>query len=79
MYGVTRQIEQSPSAIAAEFLHANPKLAAQSIVVTCSGQDAPRLREVHICMDRDLNPRACSADAARGACRAATLIVPPIR
>ena len=76
---VTRQIEQPPGAIAADFLHANPKLAAQSIVVTCSRQDAPRLREVHICLDRDLNPRACSADAGRGACRAATLIVPPIR
>jgi ribonuclease T2 len=77
--GVSREIEQSPSAIAAEFLHANPTLAAQSIVVTCSRQEAPRLREVHICLDRSLNPRACSADAARGACRAATLIVPPIR
>jgi ribonuclease T2 len=77
--GVTREIEQSPSAIAAEFLHANPKLSAQSVVVTCSRQDAPRLREVHICLDRDLDPRACSADAARGACRAATLIIPPIR
>jgi ribonuclease T2 len=76
---VSRQIEQPPDAIAAEFLHANLKLAAQSIVVTCSRQDAPRLREVHICLDRDLNPRACSADAARGACRAATLIVAPIR
>jgi ribonuclease T2 len=72
-------IEQAPSAIAAQFLHANPRLSAQSIVVTCSRQDAPRLREVHICLDRDLNPRACSADAARGACRAATVIVPPIR
>jgi ribonuclease T2 len=77
--GVSRQIEQSPGAIAAEFLHANPRLAAQSIVVTCSRQEVPRLREVHICLDRDLNPRACSADAARGACRAATLIVAPIR
>jgi ribonuclease T2 len=76
---VAHEIEQSPSAIAAEFLHANPKLSAQSIVVTCTRQDAPRLREVHICLDRDLNPRACSADAARGACRAATLIIPPIR
>ena len=72
-------LEQSPGAVAAAFLHANPKLSAASIVVTCSGQDAPRLREVHICLDRRLNPRACSADAARGACRAATLIVPPIR
>jgi ribonuclease T2 len=76
---VTHQIEQSPGAIAADFLHANPALAAQSIVITCSGQDTPRLREVRICLDRDLNPRACSADAARGACRAATLVVAPIR
>jgi ribonuclease T2 len=79
LFRVTQQIEQPPGAIAAEFLHANPKLSAQSIVVTCGRQDAPRLREVHICLDRDLDPRACSADAARGACRAATLIVPPIR
>jgi ribonuclease T2 len=77
--GVSHEIEQSPSAIAMEFLHANARLSGQSIVVTCSRQDAPRLREVHICLDRDLGPRACSADAARGACRAATLIVPPIR
>jgi ribonuclease T2 len=77
--GATHEIERSPSAIAAEFLHANPTLAAQSIVVTCTRQQAPRLREVHICLDRDLNPRACSTDAVRGACRAATLIVPPIR
>jgi ribonuclease T2 len=76
---VSHEIEQSPGAIAGEFLHANPRFSAQSIVVTCSRQDAPRLREVHICLDRDLSPRACSADAARGACRAATLIVPPIR
>jgi ribonuclease T2 len=79
LLGVTQQIEQQPAAIAAEFLRVNPRLAAQSIVVTCGRQDAPRLREVHICLDRDLNPRACSADAARGACRATTLIVPPIR
>ncbi len=77
--GNSGQIEQSPGSIAAEFLRANPRLVAQSIVVTCSRQDTPRLREVHICLDRDLNPRACSADAGRGACRAATLIVPPIR
>jgi ribonuclease I len=37
------------------------------------------LREVHVCLDRDLAPRACSDDAIRGACRAAQLIVPPIR
>jgi ribonuclease T2 len=75
----TQDIERSPAAIAAEFLRANPKLSASSVVVACSRQGAPRLREVHICLDRDLSPRTCSADAIRGACRAATLIVPPVR
>jgi ribonuclease T2 len=75
----TQAIEQPPAAIAAAFLRANPRLPAQSVVVTCTGQGAPRLREIHICLDRDLAPRACSADALRGACRAAQVIVPPIR
>lgn len=77
--GAGQAVEQSPAAIAQAFLRANPQLSAASIVVTCSGQGAPRLREVHICLDRSLNPRKCSADAARGQCRAASLIVPPIR
>jgi ribonuclease T2 len=72
-------IEQSPAAVAGAFLHASPRLAAQSVVVTCSGQSTPRLREVRICLDRDLTPRACSADVLRGACKAAQMIIPPVR
>jgi ribonuclease T2 len=72
-------VEEPAAAIASAFVRANPRLDAQSVVVTCGGQDHPRLREVHICLDRSLNPRACSADVAGRACRAATLIVPPIR
>jgi ribonuclease T2 len=75
----SQSIEQSPAAIAAAFLHANPRLPGQSLVVTCSGQDAPRLREIHICLARDLTPRACSADVARASCRASEVIIPPIR
>jgi ribonuclease T2 len=74
-----QSIEQSPTAIAAAFVHANPRLPAQSVVVTCSGQDVPRLREIHICLARDLTPRACSADVARASCRASQIIIPPIR
>jgi ribonuclease T2 len=77
--GAREAIEKPPTAIAGAFLQANPHLPAQSIVVTCSGQGAPRLREVHICLDRDLAPRACSADAMRGACGAPQVIIPPIR
>jgi ribonuclease T2 len=75
----TRAMEEPPAAIAAAFQHANPRFPALSIVVTCTGQSAPRLREVHVCLDRELAPRACSADALRGACRAAQVIIPPIR
>jgi ribonuclease T2 len=72
-------LEQSTSAVAGAFLRANPHMPAASIVVTCSGQQVPRLREVRICLNRDLAPRDCSADAARGACRASELIIPPVR
>ncbi len=72
-------IEQPPAAIVNEFLRANPRLPAGSVVATCSRQGEPRLREVHICFDRDLNARACSADALREACRSASVIVPPVR
>ena len=75
----TQAIEQSPAAIADTFLQVNPRLPAQSVVVTCNAQGAPRLREVHVCLDRDLGPRACSADALRGGCRAPQVIIPPIR
>jgi ribonuclease T2 len=75
----TQAVEQPPATIVSAFLRANPRLPAQSVVVTCTGQGSPRLREVHVCLDRDLAPRACSADALRGACRAGQVIIPPIR
>jgi ribonuclease T2 len=75
----TQTVEQSPAAIGGAFLRANPRLSPDSVVVTCSGQDVPRLREVHVCLDRELAPRSCAADALRGACRAPQVIIPPIR
>jgi ribonuclease T2 len=76
---VHQPLQQPPAAVADAFADANPQLPAQSVVVTCSGQTLPRLREVHVCFDRDLQPRACSADALREACRAPTLLIPPVR
>ncbi len=75
----TRALEEPPAALAGAFLRANARLAADSLVVTCTGQGAPRLREVRICLGRDLTPRNCSADAVRGACDAPQIIIPPIR
>jgi ribonuclease T2 len=75
----TAAIERAPSAIVNAFLQANPRLPADSVVATCSGQGAPRLREVHVCFDRNLTARACSADALREACRTSSVIIPPVR
>jgi ribonuclease T2 len=72
-------VEQPPESIAAAFLRANPRLPSDAVVVTCSRQGEPRLREVHVCLTRNLEPRSCSADALREACRAPSVIVPPIR
>lgn len=72
-------VEREPGAVAESFLRANPRLAPDSLVVGCSGGQVPRLREVRICLDRDLAPRACGDDVRRAACRAPTVIVPPVR
>lgn len=75
----TAAIERPTGAVAEAFLRANPRLMATAMVVSCTGQGAPRLREVRVCLDRNLAPRACSADVLRGACRAPQLLIPPIR
>lgn len=72
-------IQQAPADIVGAFMHANPRLPADSVVATCSRQGEPRLRELHVCFDRELNPRACSADSLKETCRADSVIVPPVR
>ena len=44
------------------FLEANPALDADGVTVTCR---AGRIREVRICLTRDLEPRTCGADVVR--------------
>jgi ribonuclease T2 len=75
----TAATEQSTGSLVGALVRANPGFPAQSLFVTCTRQDAPLLREVRVCLDRNLAPRACSGEALRGACRAPRLIVPPVR
>lgn len=76
---ISNPVEQPTAAIADAILRANPRLPPAALVVTCSRQGAPRLREVRLCLDRELTPRACSRNVTRAGCRAPELIVPPIR
>ena len=71
-----QQSEQaSPADVLDAFVKANPGLAPDDIVVAC---DRSRLSEVRICLTRELGFRSCGA-AARGACRADSIVIPPVR
>ncbi len=69
--------EATAAEVEAAFLAANPDLAPEDLIVTCRGD---LLREVRICLDRDLAPRPCGADVERAACRyRGPLDLPPPR
>lgn len=65
----------SPAEVEAAFVAANPGLGPEGVAVTCDGR---RLREVRICLTRDLGFRACD-EVDRRACRADRVVLPPVR
>ena len=65
-----------PDVVEEAFLEANPQLGPEGVVVTCRGG---LIREVRICLERDLAPRACEADVADDLCRASEALLPPVR
>lgn len=64
-----------PDAVEDAFLRSNPGLAEAGVAVTC---DRRYLREVRICMGKDLSFRTCPEVDAR-ACRRASVVMPPVR
>jgi ribonuclease T2 len=75
----TTSIEVSVHQIVADFLASNPELARDMVSVQCGGRrDRARLRELRICFSRDGEFRSCGANERRQ-CRAARLILPPVR
>lgn len=65
----------APAAVERAFLTANPGLKADGISVLCS---RGRLSEVRVCLTKDLKFRSCQA-LERSACRASTVVMPPVR
>jgi ribonuclease T2 len=65
----------SPEEVEEAFVKANPGLTTAGVAVRCDNQ---RLREVRICLSKDLRFRDC-ADIDRRACRVKEIIMPPIR
>ena len=69
------EVEFSPADLERKFVAANPGLKANMLSVDCSGRF---LKEVRVCLDKNLQFRACSAQADRG-CSMSKIIVRPIR
>jgi len=65
----------SPGEVERAFVEANPGLADDMVAVTC---DRRRLREVRVCMSKDLKFRACP-ETDRHACRSPQIVMPPVR
>ena len=65
----------APAEIEEAFIKVNPGLSSPAISVTC---DSKRLSEVRICMNKDLQFRACE-EIDRRACRREQVMMPPIR
>jgi ribonuclease T2 len=65
----------APAEIEDAFIKANPGLSSAAIAVTC---DSTRLSEVRICMNKDLQFRACE-EIDRRACRRDQVVMPPMR
>jgi ribonuclease T2 len=65
----------APGEVVDAFVKANPGLTAAGITIDC---DRMRLREVRICMTRELAFRDCGQDKGR-ACRSDSLVMPPVR
>jgi ribonuclease T2 len=65
----------APGEVVDAFVKANEGLAPSGITIDC---DRTRLREVRICMTRDLQFRDCGQSKARS-CRSDSLVMPPVR
>ena len=65
----------APDAIENAFVKDNPGLSQSAIAVIC---DRTRLSEVRICMNKDLQFRACE-EIDRRACRRDQVVMPPVR
>jgi ribonuclease T2 len=72
---LNRYRQVAPGEVEAAFLHANSNLPADAVAVTC---DRRYLRDVRICMTKDLRFRSCP-DIDRKACRNSRLVMPPVR
>ena len=72
---IKSELTVTPDGVEEAFVKANPGLSPAAMAVGC---DNKRLREIRICMSRDLAFREC-AEVERRSCRRDKLVMPPVR
>ena len=72
---VKEPLSVTPDEVEEAFVKANPGLGRNGIAIGC---DNRRLREVRICLNKDMSFRDC-AEVDRRACRRERLVMPPVR
>ena len=72
---VKETLTVTPDEVEEAFVKANPGLTRNGIAVGC---DNRRLREVRICLGKDMSFRDC-AEVDRRTCRRERLVMPPVR
>jgi ribonuclease T2 len=65
----------TPDEVEEAFVKANPGMTRAAVAVTC---DSTRLREVRVCLSKELGFRDCP-EVDRRTCRRAKLVMPPVR
>ncbi len=65
----------TPDAVVDAFVNANEGLTRAGVSIDC---DRTRLREVRICLSKELHFRDCE-DLSRRTCRSTTVVMPPVR
>jgi ribonuclease T2 len=69
-------LQVAPGEVVADFVQANPDLKPEMIAVTCDR----RLRELRVCLSRDLKPQPCGSNESGGKlCSRDAVIMPPVR
>jgi ribonuclease T2 len=72
---VKTHLTVKPPEVEEAFIKANPGLTPDAVTVTC---DNRRLREVRVCLSKELGFRSCP-DVDRRTCRRDELVMPPVR
>lgn len=72
---VSQYLSTTPAKVEAAFLAANPGLSRDAVTVTCTRK---HLREVRVCLTKDLKFRSCGNDARRD-CELDQIVLPPTR